>query len=106
MAVIIPRSERDVLWVNSLIGNLKKLYSEYKIFVFTMPEYFPYIEDNKDIEKVFPYTADIDDTLLLEGSSGRESFFDIAFAPHSNTQKLINFTHNGIDKNEFELIKS
>ena len=106
IAVIIPRSERDVLWVNSLIGNLKKLYSEYKIFVFTMPEYFPYIEDNKDVEKVFPYTADIDDTLLLEGSSGRESFFDIAFAPHSNTQKLINFTHNGIDKNEFELMKS
>jgi hypothetical protein len=106
IAVIIPKSERDVLWVNSLIENLKKLYSEYKIFAFTMPEYFPYIEDNKHIEKVFPYTADIDDTLLLEGSSGRESFFDIAFAPHTNTQKFINFTHNGIDKNEFQLIKS
>ena len=106
IAVVIPKSERDVLWVNSLVENLKKLYLEYKIFIFTMPEYFPYIEDNKNIEKIFPYTPEVDDIFLLEGKAGMESLFDIAFFPHNTTQKLISFTHNGIDKNEFELIKS
>ena len=100
IAVVIPGSAQDVLHINSLIDNLKKLYEEYSIYVFTDQKYFPYIEDHPSVYKTLNYDPSIDDPYLLEGKGTHKGFFDMAFFPHYHTQRLNDYNHNQIDKNQ------
>ena len=103
LAIVIPDSAGDVLMINSLIHNVKRLYPDKKIYVFTKPQYFPMIDDNPDLEKVLPYQPQIDNCYVLEGRGGDLGHFDIAFLPHATTQKTYSYTHNGKDKTQFKL---
>jgi glycosyltransferase involved in cell wall biosynthesis len=103
VAVVMPGSAGDVLWVNSLIGNLKKLYSDHDIYFITDPKFFPFIEDHPGIHKLIPYSSDIDALHLLEGVGSHEGFFEVAYVPHVGTQKVLNYTHNGKDKIQLDL---
>ena len=106
IAVVMPESAGDVLWINSLMTNLKKLYTDHDIYVFTNPQFFDYIEDHPAVHKVLPYSQQIDNLHFLEGKKGHEGFFDIAFLPHYGTQRFHNYHHNGIDKTQFELYEN
>jgi len=106
IAVVIPQDIGDVLWVNSLMSNLKKLYNSHDIYVFTKPEFFSYIEDNPSIHKVLTYSKEIDNIYFLEGKGEHKGFFDMAFFPHHGTQVLSDYSHNGKDKNQFELYEN
>ena len=106
IAVVIPESAKDVLLVNSLMDNIKKIHPDFDIYVFTKPEFFDYIEDNPAVHKMLPYSTQIDDPYFLEGRGGHEGFFDIAFFPHYGTQRLHNHIHNGLDKTQFKLHES
>ena len=106
IAVVMPQSAGDVLWVNSLMGNLKKLYPSYDIYVFTKSQFFDYIEDHPAVHKVLPYSQEIDNLCFLEGQGNHKGFFDIAFLPHCGTQKVLTYAHNGIDKTQFELYEN
>lgn len=106
IAVVMPQSAGDVLWVNSLMGNLKKLYPSYDIYVFTKSQFFDYIEDHPAVHKALPYSKEIDNLCFLEGQENHKGFFDIAFLPHCGTQKVLTYTHNGIDKTQFELYEN
>ena len=103
LAIVMPDSAGDVLMINSLIHNVKKLYPDKKIYVFTKPQYFHMIDDNPDLEKVLPYQPQIDSCYVLEGRGGDLGYFDIAFLPHATTQKTYSYTHNGKDKTQFKL---
>ena len=103
LAIVIPDSAGDVLMINSLIHNVKRLYPDKKIYVFTKPQYFHMIDDNPDLEKVLPYQPQIDNCYVLEGRGGDLGHFDIAFLPHATTQKTYSYTHNGKDKTQFKL---
>ena len=103
IAVLMPQSGGDLLMINSLMENLNELYPDKKIFVFTNPNFFCFIEDNPFVYKVLPYEPKIDNLYLLEGKGGHEGYFDLAFLPHCMTQKTYSYTHNGKDKNQFEL---
>jgi len=89
--------------VNSLIHNLKQLYPDKKIYVFTKPEYFGMIDDHPDLEKVLPYQPQIDNCYVLEGRGDDDGYFDMAFLPHATTQRTYSYTHNGKDKTQFKL---
>jgi len=106
IAVIIPESAGDVLWINSLMGNLKKQYKEYDIYVFTKPQFFDYIEDNQNVHKVLPYHPQLDNLHFLEGQGDHKGYFDMAFLPHFGTQRFHNYHHNGLDKPQFELYEN
>jgi len=107
IGIVIPQSAGDILWVNSLIDNLNKLYPDYDIYVVTKSQFAPYIEDHPHVYKVLEYNPSIDvQSASLEGAGLDKGYFDIAFAPHTNTQKHINYTHNALDKTEFELYDS
>jgi hypothetical protein len=106
IAVVMPASAIDVLSINSLIDNLNSLYPSHDIYVFTAPKFFDYIEDHPLVHKVLPYSEEIDNLHLLEGSGNHKGFFDIAFLPHYGTQRFHNYHHNGIDKTQFELYKN
>jgi len=100
IAIVIPGSAQDVLHINSLIDNFKDLYQEYSIYVFTQPQYFEYIEDHPSVYKVLNYDQSIDDPYLLEGKGAHKGYFDMAFFPHHQTQRLNDYNHNQIDKNK------
>lgn len=103
IAVLMPQSGGDLLMINSLMENLNDLYPDKKIFVFTKPEFFCFIEDNPFVHKILPYDPQIDNLYFLEGKGGHKGYFDLAFMPHCMTQKTYSYTHNGKDKNQFEL---
>lgn len=106
IAIVIPGSGKDVLLINSLISNLKKLHPNFDIYVFTKPEFFDYIEDNPEVYKTLPYSTQIDNPYFLEGRGNHQGFFDMAFFPHYGTQKFYNYIHNGLDKTQFELYEN
>ena len=61
----MPESAGDVLMVNSLISNLKKLYKDRNIYFFTKPAFFDLIEDHPDVHKVLAYHPSFDNILTL-----------------------------------------
>jgi len=103
IGVLIPGSGGDVLWINSLLDNLKNLYPDHYIYVLTNPLFFPLIEDHPNVHKTLSYQENIDNLLTLEGQGSHSGYFDIAFLPHIGTQKIFNYQHNGKDKTQFEL---
>ena len=104
IAVLMPGSAGDVLWVNSLISNLKSLYPDHNIYFITDPKFYPFIEDHPDIHKLLEYSAELDSLGFLEGVGQHKGYFSIAYFPHIGTQKILNYVHNGKDKNEFNLL--
>jgi glycosyltransferase involved in cell wall biosynthesis len=103
IAVVIPQSGTDLLMINALLQNLKKLYKGHNIYIFTKPEYFQYIDDNPNVHKLLHYSPAIENAFTLEGIGPEEGLFEIAFYPHNTTQKNPCYTHNGKDKLQFSL---
>jgi glycosyltransferase involved in cell wall biosynthesis len=106
LAIVMPESAGDVLWINSLIDNTKSLYPEHDIYVFTKTPFFDYIEDHPHVHKVLPFAEQLNSLHFLEGVENHDGFFDIAFLPHFGTQKFHNYHHNGMDKTQFELYEN
>ena len=103
IAVILPESAGDVLILNSLMDNLKSLYPDKNIYVFTKPQFYQMIEDSPSIHKILPYQPNLDNLLFLEGRGGHEGYFEMAFLPNIGTQRHLNYLHNGKDKTQFKL---
>lgn len=103
MAVVIPQSGGDVLMINALLENLKILYPEYNLYIFTDSKFFDLIRDNPAVHKVLQYNAVCENLLYLEGQSSHKGFFELAFLPHTTTQKSFSYQHNGKDKLQFSL---
>jgi len=104
IAVVMPGSAGDVLWVNSLMSNLKSLYPSHNIYFITDPKFYPFIEDNPSVHKLIPYSNQIDSLTFLEGMGEHKGYFDVAYLPHIGTQKILNYTHNGRDKSQLDLL--
>lgn len=103
IAVVIPVSAGDVLMINSLMENLKNLYKDHNIYVFTDPSFFCMIDDNPFVHKVLPYKNGLDSLLYLEGRAEHNGFFEMAFLPHVGSQRWYNYIHNGKDVNQFNI---
>lgn len=98
IAVVCPESAGDVLMVNSLMGNLKKLYPEYNIYFITKPVFYPMVDDNPNIFRLIPFQPEMMNLLMLEGQSGHTGYFDIAFLPTVGSQVHLNYLHNSQDR--------
>ena len=95
IAVIIPHSGTDLLFINSLMKNLQKKHRKHNIYVFTDPKYFEYIEDNPNVYRCLPYSDSIDNPVSMEGFGKHEGFFEAAYYPGTTTQKVPCYIHNG-----------
>jgi glycosyltransferase involved in cell wall biosynthesis len=102
--IIIKEGDEDVFLINCFLENLQALYPGDDIYVSTMPTYYPLIEDNPNCYKVLPYNEKMEDSLLLEGHSDHEGYFKVALYPTDITQKIVNYFHNGSDKNVFNIL--
>ena len=47
----------------------------------------------------------MENIFWLEGRGTHKGYFEIAFLPYINTQKVINFTHNGKTQIAYDLKK-
>lgn len=103
IAVVMPQSGGDVLMINSLMENLNNLYPSKKIYIFTDPKFFDFINDNPNVYKLLPYDPKIESHYFLEGARNHKGFFDMAFFPNVMTQKTHTYIHNAKDKNQFKL---
>ena len=103
IAIVMPQADTDVLFINSMIDKLKKLYKEHDIYIFVNEKFASYADDHPSVYKVLPYKPEIDNLLFLEGRFDHKGYFDCAFIPHVGTQKFHNYQHNGKDKVEFNL---
>ena len=103
IAIVLPESAGDILILNSLMQNLKSLYPDKNIYVFTKPEYYQMIEDNPNVHKILPYQPTLENLLYLEGRGEHQGYFEMAFLPNIGTQRHLNYLHNGKDKTQFEL---
>ena len=101
LLIVIPQSAGDVLMVNGLIKNIKDTYPNKNIYVSTNMTYLSMLDDNPYIHKIIPYSERFENPFFLEGRGQEEGFFEIAFLPHTTTQKTGSYVHNGKDKINF-----
>jgi hypothetical protein len=109
LAIVLPKSIGDIFLSTALLPELSKNYPDYDIYYVTKPEYFSILDGNEYIHKVIPYTNNFLDSLYLEGYSNRkdrkdhDGFFDICMLLNTHTQRLPNYTRNGLDKIGLEI---
>lgn len=103
IAVVMPGSAGDVLWVNALLDNLNDLYPDHNIYFVTNEKFYALIEDHPAVFKMIPHSKEMESLLMLEGSQGHKGYFDVAYLPYIGTQKILNYTHNGRDKIQFDI---
>jgi len=106
IAIVMPESAGDVLWVNSILDNFSALYPEHDIYFITKPQFAVYAEDHPAVHKVIPYNERFDNLLFSEGKGDHKGYFDLAFVPHVGTQKILTYTHNGQDKTQLKLYEN
>ncbi|NVM35100.1 MAG: hypothetical protein HWN81_05860 [Candidatus Lokiarchaeota archaeon] len=95
VAVIIPESGTDLIFINSLLRNLQKKHKGHNIYIFTKPEFFEYIEDNPYVFKCMPYSNSLDNPISMEGFGKHEGYFEAAYYPATTTQRVPCYIHNG-----------
>ena len=97
IAIVMPESAGDVLMMNSLISNFKKIYPKHNLYFITKPQFYPMIDDHPDIKCLIPYSDGMDNELLLEGQGEYKGYFDAAWLPFIKTQRILGGIHGGID---------
>lgn len=103
LLIVMPERIGDVYMTTSLLPNIKKQYPDYAIYFATRPQYFEILDGNPYIYKCIPYQDSLANLPLMEGNLKSEGYFDIVFIPFLGTQRIINYTHNGKDKIQFDL---
>lgn len=102
---VMPESAGDIFLSTALFKSIKNRYPNYALYVATKPEYKNILDGNEYVDKWLEYSPIMDNAIFLEGNSQNKGYFDIAYLPHINTQRIINYLHNGIDKIDFTLTK-
>jgi hypothetical protein len=95
---VMPESIGDVFMSTSLFRSIKELYPELNLYVATKPENFEILQGNEHVHKVIPWKSEMENQLWLEGHGKHKGYFEIAFLPFINTQRVLTYLHNGKDK--------
>jgi hypothetical protein len=99
--VVIPESAGDVFLVTSLFKSIKDRYPEWSLYVATKTDFKDILAGNPYVHKWLEYNPMMDNLAWLEGASAHNGYFDIAYLPHSVTQRFICYRHNGVDKMDY-----
>jgi hypothetical protein len=100
---IMPESIGDVFLCTALLKSLKETYPWCKLYFATKPEYFEIFDGNTLVDKVIPYTPQMDNHFFLTGAGNNKGYVEIAFHPYFGTQRLIDYCQNGKDKIAFDI---
>jgi glycosyltransferase involved in cell wall biosynthesis len=102
---VLPESAGDIFMATALFESIKDRYPEYDLYVSTKKQFKDILNGNKYVYKWIEYMPEMDNLLLMEGHAKNDGYFDIAYLPHLQTQRLLSYLHNGEDKIDFEIYK-
>lgn len=106
IAYIMPYHGEDVLASTSVVNSLKDTYPEHDIYFFTDKMYFDLVDHCDSIYKICEYTEDMDfDCFHFIGRADQEGVFDLAFFPHKETKKSVDYINHGRGKLQYSLIE-
>ena len=103
IAVVLPGAHKDIFLFTALLPSIKKLYRGYNIYFICNPVHNEILDGNPNIHKVVPYSDKLDNMFTLEGRGDHKGYFEVAYFPHTATQKFVAYVHNCKDKTDFEL---
>ena len=97
---VMPESLGDCFLSTSIFPSLRRMYNQedWDIYVSSKPQFKDVFAGNKNITKWIPYSIQMDNQLLMEGTGKHKGWFDICFTPYVSTQRIIDYVHNGINK--------
>lgn len=101
--LVQPESAGDIYLCTALFKSIKNRYPDWTFYVSTKKEYKAIIDGNPYVDKWLEYIPMMDNLTWLEGNAYHKGYFDVAYLPYVQTQKVVNPTHNGVDKIDFEL---
>lgn len=99
----MPQSFGDCYLVTSLFRSIAETYPEYNLYIGCLEQYSSIFEGNPYVHKVIPWIPQMDNSFFLEGQGSHKGFVDIYLAPYFQTQRLPNYTHNGLKFGNLEL---
>ena len=98
-----PERAGDIFLSTSLLPSLKDNYPNFDIYFACKSQYKDILKDNPYVYKVIDYLQVMENALLMEGVGEWNGLFDMSLMPTVLTQRYINYHHNGIDVNRFNL---
>jgi hypothetical protein len=103
--IVQPESLGDIFLLSATFESLRNRYPRetHKIYIATNPQYQEIIEGNPYIDKWIPYHQSMDQALVMEGAGQHKGVCDIVYHPYFSTQRLLDYTHNGVDKIDLNL---
>ena len=101
--VVIPEGATDIFLISSLFQSIKTRYPDYALYVATKPQFRCLIDGNPLVNKWLEYNPIMDNLLWLEGRGDQKGYFNIAYLPFLQTQRIMSHSHNGEDKIDFLL---
>ena len=99
----VPESAGDIFLSTSLLPSLKDNYPNFDIYFACKSLYKDILKDNPYVYKVIDYLKVMENALLMDGVGEWNGLFDMSLMPTVLTQRYINYHHNGIDVNRFNL---
>jgi len=98
--IVQPESLGDIFLLTSTFESIRNRYprESHDIYIATNPQYQEIIDGNPYIDKWIPYHPSMDSALAMEGRGKDKGVCDICYHPYFSTQRLLDYTHNGIDK--------
>ena len=103
--VVLPESAGDIYLASSLFESIKARYPEYALYVATKAQFKAVLDGNPYVDKWIEYNPIMDNIIWLEGRGEHKGYFDVAYLPHVNTQRVMTYYHNGKDTIDFEMKK-
>ena len=101
--VVQPEGEEEIFLLTSLFKSIKAKHPDWALYVATKPEFKALFDGNPYVDQWLEYNPMMDNLIWLEGNANHNGYFNIAYQPYLNTQKLQTHTHNGVDKIDFQL---
>lgn len=99
---IMPESIGDIYLSTALFRSIHETYPDYNLYVATKPHFMEALDGAPYVHKVIPYLPQMENFTFLEGAGTHKGYFEVAFMPYVNTQRIITYTHNGKDKIAFK----
>ena len=99
---IMPESIGDIFLSTALFRSIKETYPDYNLYVATKPHFAEVLDAAPYVHKVIPYLSQMESFTFVEGAGTHKGYFEIAFMPFVNSQRIITYPHNGKDKIAFK----
>ena len=101
--LVQPESAGDIFLVTALFKSIKARYPDWTFYVATKKEFKELLDGNPYMDVWLEYNPQMDNLLWLEGNATHAGYFNVAYQPYVQTQRMLTYLHGGCDKIDFDL---